>query len=77
MLASYIPRVLPQSVQLFSALNHLGRSALTVVLFLIGTGITRATLRKVGTRPLIQGITLWIVVASLSLYAIHIGWIAL
>jgi uncharacterized integral membrane protein (TIGR00698 family) len=76
-LASYVPRVLPQSVQLFSALNHLGRSALTVVLFLIGTGITRTTLRKVGTRPLIQGITLWIVVASLSLYAIHIGWISL
>jgi hypothetical protein len=31
----------------------------------------------VGVRPLIQGITLWIVVASLSLYAIARGWIAL
>jgi uncharacterized integral membrane protein (TIGR00698 family) len=76
-LASYMPRLLPQSAGLFAALSHLGRNALTVVLFLIGTGITRAALRKVGLRPLIQGITLWIVIASLSLYAIHIGWITL
>ncbi len=77
MLASYVPRHVPASVPLFSALNHLGRAALTVVLFLIGTGITRTTLREVGVRPLIQGITLWILVASLSLWAIHAGWIAL
>jgi uncharacterized membrane protein YadS len=68
---------MPQSVPFFSALNRLGRAALTVVLFLIGTGITRTTLREVGLRPLVQGVTLWIVVASLSLYAIHRGWIAL
>jgi uncharacterized integral membrane protein (TIGR00698 family) len=76
-LASYVPKFLPGSVGIFSALNKLGRSGLTVVLFLIGTGITRNTLRQVGTRPLIQGVTLWIVVASLSLWAIHAGWIAL
>ena len=50
---------------------------MTVVLFLIGTGITRNTLKEVGVRPLIQGVALWIVVASLSLWAIHLGWIAL
>jgi uncharacterized integral membrane protein (TIGR00698 family) len=76
-LASYVPRYIPQSVELFSALNRLGRAALTVVLFLIGTGITRNTLKEVGVRPLVQGVTLWIVVASLSLWAIHIGWISL
>ena len=76
-LASYVPRYMPQSVELFSALNRLGRAALTVVLFLIGTGITRNTLKEVGVRPLVQGVTLWIVVASLSLWAIHIGWISL
>ena len=76
-LASYVPRFVPQSVGLFAALNRLGRSALTVVLFLIGTGITRSTLREVGVRPLVQGVTLWVVVAGLSLWAIHVGWIAL
>ncbi|WP_158944526.1 YeiH family protein [Granulicella sp. S190] len=76
-MASYVPRYLPQSVALFSDLNRLGRAALTVVLFLIGTSITRATLKEVGVRPMAQGITLWIVVASLSLWAIHAGWVAL
>jgi uncharacterized integral membrane protein (TIGR00698 family) len=75
--ASYIPRYVPRSVELFSALNRLGGAALTVVLFLIGTGITRSTLKEVGVRPLVQGVTLWVVVASLSLWAIHAGWIAL
>ena len=76
-LASYVPRYIPQSVEAFSALSRLGRAALTVVLFLIGTGITRSTLKEVGVRPLMQGVLLWIVVASLSLWAIHVGWIAL
>jgi hypothetical protein len=53
-----MPQLLPQSADLFAALSHLGRNALTVVLFLIGTGITRAALRKVGLRPLIQSLTL-------------------
>ena len=76
-LASYVPHYIPQSEQVFSGLYRLGRAALTVVLFLIGTGITRNTLKEVGMRPLVQGVTLWIIVASLSLWAIHAGWIAL
>ena len=76
-LATYLPRYVPQSVSLLAALDRLGRAALTTVLFLIGTGITRNTLREVGVRPLIQGVTLWIIVASLSLWAIHVRWIAL
>lgn len=76
-LATYLPRYVPQSVALLAALSRLGRAALTTVLFLIGTGITRNTLREVGVRPLVQGVVLWIIVASLSLWAIHVRWIAL
>jgi uncharacterized integral membrane protein (TIGR00698 family) len=76
-LASYLPHYVPQSAELFSGLYRLGRAALTVVLFLIGAGITRNTLKEVGARPLVQGVVLWIVVAGLSLWAIHAGWIAL
>ncbi len=76
-LATYLPTVLPMSKPLFAALSQLGKAALTVVLFLIGTGITRSTLKEVGVRPLLQGVGLWLVVASLSLWAIHVGWIAL
>ena len=75
--ATYLPRYIPQSVGALASLSHLGKVALTVVLFLIGTGITRDTLREVGVRPMVQGVALWVVIASLSLWAIHVGWIAL
>ena len=61
----------------YPTLKHLGAIGLTVTLFLIGTGLSRQTLREVGVRPLLQGIVLWIVVAVGSLLLIRAGWIAL
>jgi uncharacterized integral membrane protein (TIGR00698 family) len=61
----------------FGAFSKLGRSGLTVTLFLIGTGISKATLRKVGVRPMLQGVVLWIIVATLSLWAIRSGLIGI
>src|SRR6202012_790359 len=55
----------------------LGRYGLTATLFLIGSSISRASIKKVGGPPLGQGIALWIIVAVTSLYFIHIGWISL
>jgi uncharacterized integral membrane protein (TIGR00698 family) len=57
--------------------KHLGVIGLTVTLFLIGTGLSKETLREVGARPLLQGILLWIVVAVGSLALIRAGWIHL
>jgi uncharacterized integral membrane protein (TIGR00698 family) len=48
-----------------------GRLGLTATLFLIGTGISVGTLKSVGWRPLLQGVLLWIVVASGTLYLIR------
>lgn len=48
-----------------------GRLGLTATLFLIGTGISVATLKSVGWRPLLQGVVLWILVASVTLYLIR------
>ncbi len=54
----------------------LGRFGLTATLFLIGTGISRRTLKEVGWRPLLQGVLLWVAVGLTSLYFIRIGLIA-
>jgi uncharacterized integral membrane protein (TIGR00698 family) len=54
----------------------LGRLGLTATLFLIGTGISRATLKEVGWRPLLQGVFLWLGVGLTSLYFIRTGFIA-
>jgi uncharacterized integral membrane protein (TIGR00698 family) len=61
----------------FAVFSKLGRSGLTVTLFLIGSGISKATLRKVGIRPMLQGVVLWIIVATLSLWAIRSGLIGI
>jgi uncharacterized integral membrane protein (TIGR00698 family) len=49
---------------------RVARQALVVTLFLIGAGLTRASLREVGARPLLLGVLLWIAIASLTLAAI-------
>lgn len=72
-LNTYIPAITHISHSLFA----FGRLGLTATLFLIGTGISRATLKEVGWRPLLQGILLWLTVGTTSLYFIRAGIIAL
>ena len=48
-----------------------GRLGLTATLFLIGSGISVATVKSVGWRPLLQGVALWMLVASTTLYLIR------
>jgi len=55
----------------------LGIIGLTVTLYLIGTGLSIRTLREVGVRPLLQGISLWVIVAAGSLALTIDGWIHL
>ena len=58
-------------------LSSLGKLMLIFTLFLIGATLSPAALRKVGPRPLLQGVLLWIVVALTSLLAIRAGWIGI
>jgi len=76
-LAAVINTYGPQEPRLSQMFFQLGRLGLTVTLYLIGTGISRATLEDVGWRPLAQGVFLWILVGVTSLYFIRTGWIAL
>jgi uncharacterized membrane protein YadS len=61
----------------FATLATLGKSGLAVTLFLIGASLNREALRRVGIRPLLQAVLLWVVAASASLWAIEKGWIRL
>jgi uncharacterized integral membrane protein (TIGR00698 family) len=76
-LAAVANTYVPYFQSVYPVLKHLGIIGLTVTLFLIGTGLSMKTLRQVGARPLIQGITLWIIVAVGSLALIRAGWIHL
>ena len=74
-LAAVANTYLPAFQPIYLSLKHLGMIGLTVTLFLIGTGLSKETLRTVGIRPFLQGLILWIVVAAGSLELIRLGWI--
>ena len=70
-LVTFVPALRPAG-ELVAAV---ARRALVLTLFLLGLGLSRATLARVGPRPLLQGVLLWIVVGASTLGAIAAGWI--
>jgi uncharacterized integral membrane protein (TIGR00698 family) len=49
---------------------RIARISLTLTLFLIGAGLSRASIRAVGVRPLLLGVVLWVVISAASLVAV-------
>lgn len=76
-LAAVCNTYLPAGAHAYATAVKVAKIGLTVTLFLIGTGISVATIKRVGHRPLLQGIILWLLVLTGSLWLIRIGWIAL
>ena len=76
-LAAMANTYLLAGLPVYHFLSNLGKLMLIFTLFLIGATLSPAALRKVGPRPLIQGVLLWIVVAVSSLLAIRAGWISI
>jgi uncharacterized integral membrane protein (TIGR00698 family) len=74
-LAALLNTLLPAFSPTFGALSHLGKIGLTVTLFLIGTGLNKETLKRVGLRPLLQGLALWIILGAGTLALIVFNWI--
>lgn len=58
------------------AISNAAKRTLVLTLFLIGSGLTRSTLKSIGPRPFILGLSLWILVSAGTLAAILAGWIA-
>ncbi len=75
-LAAVVNTYLPALAHLSNWLFTLGRLGLTATLFLIGSGISRATLKEVGWRPLLLGVVLWLGVGLTSVYFIRTGFIS-
>jgi len=47
------------------------RQSLTLTLFFIGAGLSRSTLKSVGVKPLVLGVTLWFFIGIISLGFIY------
>ena len=56
-------------VQVYSSyLVAIAKAGLTVTLFLIGCGLSRQVLLSVGIKPLVQGVTLWLIISVAALW---------
>lgn len=75
MVAALINTSFPTGKPFFQILVLIARAGLAVTLYLIGSMISRATLKRVGWRPFGQGLLLWLIVGSLSLLLIRAHWL--
>ncbi len=72
LLAAVVRTFAPPAVDpALNALAALARAGLALTLFLIGAGLTRSVLRRVGARPMLQGVLLWGAVGTLTLFAVY------
>jgi uncharacterized membrane protein YadS len=76
-LAAVCNTYLPRGAHEYSLALKLAKVGLTATLFLIGSGLSVATIKQVGHRPLLQGVLLWLLVSVGSVWLIRAGWIAL
>jgi uncharacterized integral membrane protein (TIGR00698 family) len=75
--ATWINGAFPAQQAVWHAISQTGRTGFTITLFLIGAGLRRSALARIGWRPLAMGVVLWILIASVTLTCIQRGWIAL
>lgn len=70
LLASVLRTYIPFVADISSVIKAMAMIGLTLTLYLIGAGLSRSMLRKVGVRPLILGVMLWVVISVVALEAV-------
>ena len=68
--ASIVNTYINIPVRISSQIFILAKLGFSITLFLIGCGISLDSLKKVGVRPFLQGVLLWIIILSSSLFFI-------
>ncbi|NML20821.1 putative sulfate exporter family transporter [Pseudoflavitalea sp. G-6-1-2] len=59
------------AVQQFSGFaTGIAKAGLTLTLFLIGSGLSKEVLKSVGVKPMLQGLVLWVMIATATLWMI-------
>ncbi len=70
-LFTFVPAIQPAAHVILA----IAKAFLTLTLFLIGTGLSRAALKTMGFRPFVFGVLLWLAAMGGSLAGILAGWI--
>ncbi|MEA4996188.1 MAG: putative sulfate exporter family transporter [Petrimonas sp.] len=66
--AIFFANIFPAFESSYAHFSWLGRRAMVVALFLIGSNITLHQIKQSGTRCFLLGVTLWVVTAAFSLF---------
>ena len=74
LLAALVRSLAPQFGALWDAGSLAGKHMMTGTLFLIGGGLGRAELKKIGAKPLVMAAVLWCIISCLSLAAVKLGF---
>ena len=74
LLAALVRSLTPQFGALWDAGALAGKHMMTGTLFLIGGGLGRAELKKIGAKPLVMAALLWCIISCLSLAAVKLGF---
>ena len=74
LLAALVRSLAPQFGALWDAGSLAGKHMMTGTLFLIGGGLGRAELKKIGAKPLVMAAALWCIISCLSLAAVKLGF---
>ncbi len=69
-LAIMVAHFIPQGSVIYDWIFTISKRSLVVCLFLIGSGITVQKLKAAGPRPLLLGVTLWLIIGTGSLLVI-------
>jgi uncharacterized integral membrane protein (TIGR00698 family) len=71
-LAMLVNTYVPGIDKISPILVKIAKAGLVLTLFLIGAGLSRKTIKSVGIKPMIQGVLVWLAIASASLiFIIH------
>ena len=72
MVAATVRTLLPAYGHYWGGLAAIAKQCLVVTLFMVGAGLSREVLRKVGIRPLFQAVILWVLVSAITLVALYV-----
>jgi len=74
-LAAALVTFIPSLQEIGHQIETVAKKLMILTLFLIGSNLTKETIKSVGLRPFIQGVTLWLIMATGTLAAIILGLI--
>lgn len=68
--AIFINTYVPFISSINSYIVQISKTGLTVTLFLIGSGLSKKMLASVGIKPILQGVILWLLISTTTLFVI-------